>query len=112
MKKIAFALVMVMALLSFKNATDYNPKDVIINSIQNEESEEFDWSKIPNSSAEIGGFPYISAPKDFIIWKDQRRVEVSKNGMTRFSDFSKLIMYYKDSFFDAEGKKAELDFAM
>ncbi|CAM3576394.1 OmpA family protein [Flavobacterium gelidilacus] len=73
--------------------------------------ESFDWTKISESSSEIGAFPYVTAPEGFIIWKDGHN-EIAKNGMTQFSDFSKMIMYNGTSFYNAEGKKAELDFAM
>jgi OOP family OmpA-OmpF porin len=72
---------------------------------------DFDWSTTPVSNAEIGEFPYVTAPDGFIIWKDGHN-EIAENGMTKFSDFNKLIMYTGSSFFNAEGKKAELDFAM
>lgn len=71
----------------------------------------FNWTKVPESTAEIGVFPYLSAPDGFIIWKDGHN-EVAENGMTQFSDFNKMIMYNGTSFYNAEGKKAELDFAM
>jgi len=73
--------------------------------------ESFDWSKIPESTAEIGVFPYITAPEGFIIWEDGHN-QVSKNGMTKFFDFNKLMIYNGSSFFNAEGKKATLDFGM
>ncbi|AWG20916.1 hypothetical protein FFWV33_04845 [Flavobacterium faecale] len=67
----------------------------------------FDWSKIPESSAAIGVFPYITAPEGFII-KEEGSTEVAKNGMTNFFDFNKLFIYDGNSFFRAEGKKASL----
>ncbi|MBA6314118.1 OmpA family protein [Cellulophaga baltica] len=72
---------------------------------------DFDWSPIPVSNTEIGEFPYITAPENFIIWKDGHN-EIAENGMTKFSNFNKLITYTGTNFFNAEGKKAELDFAM
>ncbi|OCB75424.1 OmpA family protein [Flavobacterium crassostreae] len=71
--------------------------------------ESFDWSKIPESTAEIGSFPYITAPEGFVIWEDGHNA-VAKNGMTAVFDFNKLIIYNGNSFFNAEGKKAVLDF--
>ncbi|MCG9792063.1 OmpA family protein [Flavobacterium algicola] len=69
--------------------------------------ETFDWSKIPESTADIGVFPYISAPEGFIV-KEEGSIEVAKNGMTNFFDFNKLYIYNGNSFFSAEGKKASL----
>ncbi|WP_308992891.1 OmpA family protein [Mariniflexile litorale] len=73
--------------------------------------DEIDWSKIPESTANIGGFPYLTVPEGFVIWEEGHN-EISKNGMTKFSDFSKLILFNGTSFYNAEGKKAELDVAM
>lgn len=81
------------------------------NSTENTTAKEFDWSNIPVSNAEIGSFPYLTAPDGFLIWKDGHN-EIAPNGMTAFSDFSKLIMYNGNAFLDAEGKKAEMHFAM
>lgn len=115
---VAFAMI----LFSCKNEPKTEEKqsdssEVAASSTNTTEKEEgvvflkvFDWSKIANSSSEIGSFPYISAPDGFVI-KDEYG-EVAKNGMTAFSDFSKLIMYNGKSFFNAEGKKAEMRFAM
>ncbi|ADV48485.1 OmpA/MotB domain protein [Cellulophaga algicola DSM 14237] len=72
---------------------------------------EFDWSSIPVSDTNIGVFPYLKAPEGFIIWEDGHN-DVAKNGMTNYFDYNKLIMYTGTSFFNADGKKAELDFAM
>ncbi len=72
---------------------------------------DLDWSKIPESSANIGAFPYITAPDGFVILADGHNA-VAKNGMTVFSDFNKLIMYNGTSFYNAEGKKAEMHFKM
>lgn len=73
--------------------------------------ESFDWSKIPESTAEIGVFPYITAPEGFVVLEEGHN-DVAKNGMTNFFDFNKLIIYNGSSFFNAEGKRAVLDFAM
>ena len=69
--------------------------------------ESFDWSKIPESTADIGIFPYISAPEGFIV-KEEGSREVAKNGMTYFFDFNKLYIYDGNSFFNAKGKKSSL----
>lgn len=69
--------------------------------------ETFDWSKIAESTADIGVFPYIAAPEGYIV-KKEGSTEVAKNGMTNFFDFNKLFIYTGNSFFKAEGKKASL----
>lgn len=71
----------------------------------------FDWSKIPESSAAIGVFPYVTAPEGFVVLEDGHN-DIAKNGMTNFFDFNKLMIYNGSSFFNAEGKRAALDFAM
>ncbi|WP_158974703.1 OmpA family protein [Cellulophaga sp. L1A9] len=121
MRKLLFITVLNLALLSCKSdkKTDNEveiqeetttPKVVETNKTQ-AAFEDFDWSTIPVSNTEIGEFPYITAPENFIIWKDGHN-EIAENGMTKFSDFSKLITYSGTTFFNAEGKKAALDFAM
>lgn len=85
-----------------KTATDSKPisKEVLF-------LETFDWSNIPESTVDIGVFPYVSAPEGFIV-KEEGSTEVAKNGMTTFFDFNRLFIYTGNSFFNAEGKKASL----
>lgn len=66
-----------------------------------------DINKLPMVNTDIGSFPYISVPEGFIIRGDKRKGE--EKGYTTFHDFSKLIMYTGESFFDAEGKLAILE---
>jgi outer membrane protein OmpA-like peptidoglycan-associated protein len=86
------------------------PQTVEINKTQ-AAFKDFDWSTIPLSKVDIGNFPYLSAPEGFMIRKEGIH-EKAENGMTKYSDFNKLITYTGTNFFNAEGKKAELDFAM
>jgi OOP family OmpA-OmpF porin len=76
-----------------------------------EEFKEFDWNVIPKSSAQIGVFPYISAPDGFYIQHKDSSDE-SKTGYSELKDFDKLIMYDGKSFYNIEGKVARLKFRM
>jgi OmpA-OmpF porin, OOP family len=67
----------------------------------------FDINKLALVYTEIGAFPYISPPDGFYVYGGMRG-EPAKNGYSDFSDFSKLIMYTGEKFFDAEGKVARL----
>ncbi len=120
MKKIIFIATIGLALFSCKNEkkTEDKKEDTSVTqemekstSINELYLKEFDWTKIPESTSEIGAFPYITAPEGFLIWKDGHGEE-SKNGMTTFSDYGKIIGYNGNNFINFEGKKAELDFNM
>lgn len=72
---------------------------------------DFDWSTVPQSTAEIGKFPYITAPAGFYI-QEKDGSAVSKTGYSFLKDFNKLIMFNGQSFYNAEGKVAKLRFQM
>jgi OOP family OmpA-OmpF porin len=72
---------------------------------------DFDWSTVPQSNAEIGAFPFLTAPLGFII-TDKGRSNESKTGYSELKDFNKLIMFTGDSFYNAEGKVGKLVFKM
>lgn len=72
---------------------------------------DFDWSTVPQSNAEIGGFPFLTAPSGFVI-TDKGRSNESKTGYSELKDFNKLIMFNGVSFYNAEGKVAKLVFIM
>ena len=76
-----------------------------------EEFKEFDWNTVPQSSSEIGAFPYITAPTGFYIQEKDSYSE-SKTGYSYLKDFNKLIIFNGQSFFSAEGKVAKLKFRM
>jgi len=71
----------------------------------------FDWTTVPQTSAAIGKFPYLTAPSDFYIQVKDSYTE-SKTGYSHFKDFGKLIIFTGQSFYNAEGKVAELKFRM
>ncbi len=72
---------------------------------------DFDWSTVPPSDAEIGAFPYLTAPSGFFI-QDKGGWNESKTGYSEMKEFNKLIIYTGQSFFNAEGKVAKLKFSM
>lgn len=72
---------------------------------------DFDWNTVPQSTAEIGEFPYITAPDGFSI-TDKGHLSETKEGYSEFKEFGKLIMYNGSTFYNAEGKVAELYFRM
>jgi outer membrane protein OmpA-like peptidoglycan-associated protein len=71
----------------------------------------FDWNTVPQSNAEIGAFPFLTAPSGFVI-TDKGRSNESKTGYSELKDFNKLIMFNGGSFYNAEGKVAKLVFIM
>jgi len=72
---------------------------------------DLDWSQVPVSSADIGTFPYLTAPEGYVILKNGHTA-VSETGYSDFAEFSQLLMFDGASFSQAEGKKAELQFGM
>ncbi len=72
---------------------------------------DFDWNTVQQSTAEIGAFPYLSAPAGFYIREKDAYTE-SKTGYSSFFDFNKLIIFNGQSFYNAEGKVAKLQFGM
>ncbi|RYZ49906.1 MAG: OmpA family protein [Sphingobacteriales bacterium] len=72
---------------------------------------DFDWNTVPSSTADIGGFPYLSAPEGMYVQVKDSYTE-SKTGYSHFKDFGKLIIFNDHSFYNAEGKVAELKFKM
>ena len=72
---------------------------------------DFDWNTVPQSTVEIGAFPYIAAPAGMYV-QDRDNSDESKTGYSFYFDFNKLIMYNGQSFYNAEGKVAKLKFRM
>lgn len=72
---------------------------------------DFDWSAVPQSTAEIGAFPYLAAPKGFYVGNKDSYDE-ARNGYSYLMDFNKLIIFNGQSFYNAEGKVAKLKFRM
>lgn len=76
-----------------------------------EQYQNFDWSKVPQSSSSIGVFPYMTAPDGFFI-VDKGGWNETKTGYSELLDFYKLIIFNGQSFYNAEGKVAKLKFSM
>jgi OOP family OmpA-OmpF porin len=72
---------------------------------------DFDWNTVPQSNAEIGAFPYLTAPAGFYI-QVKDGYDEAKAGYSYYFDFNKLIMYNGESFYNAEGKVAKQKFRM
>lgn len=72
---------------------------------------DFDWNTVAQSTAEIGAFPYLSAPAGFYIQLKDGYDE-SKTGYSYFFDFNKLIIFNGQHFYNAEGKIAKMKFRM
>ncbi|WP_166664818.1 OmpA family protein [Pedobacter metabolipauper] len=122
-EKLFFALSLTVAVAGCGSASDKKdetPQDssIVATSITEtipvptgttEVFKEFDWTTIPQSNSEIGAFPYVSAPAGFYIQEKDSYSE-SKTGYSHLKDFNKLIIFNGQSFFNAEGKVAELKF--
>jgi outer membrane protein OmpA-like peptidoglycan-associated protein len=72
---------------------------------------DFDWSTVPLSTAQIGAFPYLSAPEGLYI-SDKDSYGKSKTGYSYLQEFNMLIMFNGQSFYKAEGKVAKMQFRM
>jgi OOP family OmpA-OmpF porin len=72
---------------------------------------DFDWNTVPQSTAEIGAFPYLTAPAGFYVG-DKDSYDEAKNGYSYLQDFNKLIIFNNQFFYNAEGKVAKLKFRM
>lgn len=87
------------------------PPTVDQSTASTETFKDFDWNTVPQSTAEIGSFPYLTAPAGFYIQEKDSYTE-SKTGYSHLKDFNKLIIYNGQSFYNAEGKVAKLKFRM
>ncbi len=72
---------------------------------------DFDWSSVPISTAEIGAFPYISAPSGLYIG-EKDSYSKSSTGYSTLQDFNMLIIFDGMAFYKAEGKVAKMKFRM
>jgi len=93
------------------STTDTAPAAADQTATSTETFKDFDWSTIPQSTTDIGAFPYISAPEGFYIGENDSYT-ASKTGYSEFSDFNKLIIFNGQSFYNAEGKVAKMQFRM
>ncbi|RZM26928.1 MAG: OmpA family protein [Pedobacter sp.] len=72
---------------------------------------DFDWNTVPKSTADIGAFPYLSAPAGLYIGENDSYSK-SKTGYSTLQDFNMLIMFDGQSFYKAEGKVAKMKYRM
>ena len=72
---------------------------------------DFDWNTVPKSTADIGAFPYLSAPAGLYIGENDSYTK-SKTGYSILQDFNMLIMFDGQSFYKAEGKVAKMKYRM
>ena len=130
MKKLSFLLVIIVFTISCKSdkkneekteeAVAPTTEDVEIKQEAKEPNtdkpkdelftDNFDWTVIPVSSVHIGEFPYMSPPKGFFVKTKQGKP--AKDGMTKFSEFGKLMIYTSEAFYNAEGKMAKMLYGM
>jgi OmpA-OmpF porin, OOP family len=72
----------------------------------------FDWNSVPESTVDIGNYPYFKPPEGMQVANGTSSSVPAKNGFTREKAFGKFIFYAEDSFFPVEGKLAQLQFQM
>lgn len=70
----------------------------------NKPTKEFSWDNIPESTIDIGAYPYITPPKGMIVDKN--------TSSTESYDFHKLEMFDGKSFFDIEGRVDKMGIMM
>lgn len=121
MKKISFisSLFVITALISCKSdkKTNDNQSKEVINeeiSVYNDNDQvkdasrktvkEFSWDNIPESTVDIGAYPYITPPKGMMVDK--------YTSSTESYDFHKLEMFNGKSFFDIEGRVDKMGIMM
>ncbi|MDF4202632.1 OmpA family protein [Maribacter sp. SA7] len=130
MRKIAFLFVCLISIISCKTdtknqlKTDDNSKpstesETVVKEEKEPEVEKpkdelftdnFDWTEIPLSSVHIGEFPYLAPPEGFFVKTKQGKP--AKDGLTKFSDFGRLMMYTGEAFYNADGKMAKMLYGM
>lgn len=70
---------------------------------------ELDWSTVPESTVDLGGYPYFKAPETMHVdANDANR----KLGVSEVIDFNQLISYTGESFYSADGKVTKITYAM
>ncbi|GAL63485.1 OmpA family protein [Algibacter lectus] len=74
--------------------THVSNKDNQVKNTSNNSVKEFSWNDVPKSTADIGTYPYITAPKSMIIDKDE----------SESYEFDKLEFFDGSHFFVLEGK--------
>lgn len=70
---------------------------------------DFDWATVPESTADIGAYPYFKAPETMSVDGNDKN---AKAGVSEVSDFSQLISYNGESFHGADGKVTKITYKM
>lgn len=70
---------------------------------------ELDWNTLPESTADIGGYPYFKAPETMRIDANEAN---TKLGVSEVLDFNQLISYTGESFYGADGKVTKITYQM
>lgn len=70
---------------------------------------ELDWGTVPESTVDIGGYPYFKAPETMLV--DANDVN-RKLGVSEVIDFNQLISYTGESFYGADGKVTKITYKM
>lgn len=70
---------------------------------------DLDWSTVPESTVDIGAYPYFKAPETMRV--DGNDIN-AKIGITQATEFSQLISYTSESFYGADGKVTKIDYRM
>jgi OmpA-OmpF porin, OOP family len=70
---------------------------------------DLDWNTVPESTVDIGAYPYFKAPETMRIDAND---DNAKLGVSEVIDISQLISYTGDSFYAAEGKVTKITYRM
>ncbi len=70
---------------------------------------ELDWNSVPESSVDIGAYPYFKAPETMRVDGNEQNVKL---GISEAVGFSQLISYTGESFYGADGKVTKINYAM
>ncbi len=70
---------------------------------------DLDWTAVPESTVDIGAYPYFKAPETMRIDAND---ENAKLGVSKVIDFSQLISYTGDSFYAVDGKVTKIEYRM
>jgi OmpA-OmpF porin, OOP family len=70
---------------------------------------ELDWNTVPESSVDIGAYPYFKPPETMRVDGNDKNVKL---GISEAIDFSQLISYMGESFYGADGKVTRINYRM
>ena len=70
---------------------------------------ELDWSTVPESTVDLGGYPYFKAPETMRVDANEAN---RKLGVSEVIDFNQLISYMGESFYSADGKVTKITYEM